>query len=140
MAALTQTGQGNGHTSTLSSPQECGHGYWCSGGGSNSHSDSHNSRGGPGQTTQAHSLLNMEHGEEGTGSQSGKSKGNQGPSVRRESAAGSLTPPLSPVLQVPGVGPHGQRVPYTSIHFKPAWGNQGNVAHPLASDSYPGQQ
>ena len=29
---------------------------------------------------------------------------------------------LSPVLQMPGVGPHGQRVPYTSIDFKPGQG------------------
>ena len=31
-------------------------------------------------------------------------------------------PTLSPVLQVPGMGPHGQRVPYPTVHFKPAWG------------------
>ena len=34
----------------------------------------------------------------------------------------------SPVLQVPGVGPHGQGVPYTSIHFKPAQGELSKYA------------
>ena len=57
MAALTQTRQGNCHTNTLSSPQECGHGHGDSGRGSSSHPDSHNGSGGPGQMTQAHSLL-----------------------------------------------------------------------------------
>ena len=57
VAALTQTRWGNSHSSTLSSPWECGHGCGCSGGVNSSHQDSHNSSGSPGLMTQAHSLL-----------------------------------------------------------------------------------
>ena len=128
MAALTQTGWDNGHTSTLSSPWECGHGCGPSRGGRSTHPVSHNSRGGPcQQMTQAQSLLTECVGED-MGRRSSK-QGNQGPSARGEGAAGS-TNPLSPVLQVPGIGPHGQRVPYTGIHFKPAWAKWENAAHP----------
>ena len=74
MGALTETRQGNGHTSTQISPWECGHGCGCSGGGNHSCLDSHNNRGGPGQMTWACSLL-TEHGMEGTGSQ-GSEQGN----------------------------------------------------------------
>ena len=119
MAARTQTGGSNGHTSILSIPQEWGHECWCSGGGSSSHPDACNSRGGPGQMIQPCSLL-TEHAGKDAGRRSSK-QGNQGPSVREEGAVGSWDP-LSPVLQVSRVGPHCQGVPYPGIHFKPAWG------------------
>ena len=64
MAVLTQTGQGNGHTSTLSHPQECGHWCGCCRGGSSSHLDSYNSRSDPGQMTIACSLLTECVGED----------------------------------------------------------------------------
>ena len=88
MAILTQTRWGNGHSSNLSSPQKCSHGC---GGSSNSHPNSHNSRGGPDQMTQAHSLL-AEHAGEDTGRRNSE-QGNQGPSVRGEDAACSWDPP-----------------------------------------------
>ena len=37
---------------------------------------------------------------------------------------------------MPGMEPHGQRVPYTDIHFKPLRGSWENLAHPLASNSH----
>ena len=43
----------------------------------------------------------------------------------RESAAGCWDP-LSPLLHVPGMGQHGQGVPYTSVSFKPPTATQGN--------------
>ena len=62
-AALTQTRWDNAHTSTLSSPPKWGHRCGHSGGGSNSHSDSHNGRDDPGQMIQAHIFLTECAGE-----------------------------------------------------------------------------
>ena len=68
--------------------------------------------------TQGHSLPTECVGED-AGRRSSE-QGNQGPSTRRDSAANSRDP-LSPVLKVPRMGPHGQMVPFPGIHFKPAW-------------------
>ena len=135
MAALTQTGWGNGHTITLSSPEECGYGCGCSGRGSNSHSDSHNSGGGSGQTTQAQGLP-MEHVEEGTVSQSGEQV-NWGPSVSRESAAGHCDSPLSSVTGARCRATWPECPTLASTLNQPRR-NQENAAHPLASVSYQG--
>ena len=66
MAALTQTGQGRSPSSTLGSPLEHSCGLGNGGRSTPSHPNSHSGRGGPGQTTPAHSLP-MEQGVEETG-------------------------------------------------------------------------
>ena len=91
-ATLSQTGWSNSHNNTLSSPQECGHGHGCSRGGSSSHPDSHNGRSGPGQMTQACSLLTECVGEDVRRNRS--EQWNWGPSERGEGACCSRDPLL----------------------------------------------
>ena len=65
MATLTQTGQSSGPSSAPGSPWEHGHQWGHSGRSTPSCPNSHNGRGGPGQTTVACSLP-RENGVEGT--------------------------------------------------------------------------
>ena len=51
-----------------------------------------------------------------------------------------LEPKLSPMLLVPGVGPHCQGMPYPSVSFKPASGELRECGLPPTSDSHPSQQ
>ena len=135
MGALTHTRQGNGYTSIWSSPCKHGHGCGFSRGGKSSHPDSHNGRGSPGQKTKACNLL-IECVGEDVGRRSSK-QGNQEPSARGEGAAGSRNP-LSAVLQVQGVGPHCQGLPYPGIHFKPAQGEVRECCPPQLATAAPG--
>ena len=89
MVALTQTGQGSSPSITPGSPSEFGH-RWGQGGRSTpSHPNSYNGRGGPGQTTQAHSLP-MEWGVEGMGRWGGDHN-NHGSNARGYSQMPRLT-------------------------------------------------
>ena len=66
MATLTKAGQGNNPSKSQSRPQERGCGRGCNGSNTPSHSNSHNVRSSPGQTTPAHSLPTG-HGTGGAG-------------------------------------------------------------------------
>ena len=116
-AALTKAGSGKGHPSTLSSPKEDGHGCGYSREGSSSHLDSHNGRGGPSQMTQANSLSDRMCGRRCKDEEAARELRTwcQGRGCSWQQRA-----TLSPVLQMPKMGPHDQGVPYPGIYFKPA--------------------
>ena len=48
-----------------------------------------------------------------------------------------MGPKFSPMLYVPGVGPHGQEMPYPSDGFKLTWGNWGIAANPPPATATP---
>ena len=100
MAALTQAGQGNGHSSVPSSPWERGHGWGHNSVSTPSHPSSHSGRGGHGQMTPAHSLPTR-HGAGSTGNGSnGQDK--QGSSARGEGMANHWDPNSLPCFRCQG--------------------------------------
>ena len=137
MAALTKAGQDNIPSSAPGSPQERGCGRGHSSSNIPSHPNSHNGRSGHGQTTPACSLLTG-HGTGGNGTGiNGQS--NPGTNTRRGHNQ-QMGPKFSPILYVPGVGPHGQGMPYPSDISKPAQGEPRECDSHPAGKSYPSQQ
>ena len=128
MAALTLARQGNRPSSMPSSPWERGHRWGCNSGSTLSHLNSHNGRGGPGQTTVAHSLLTgCWAGNSGNG---GNDQGNQGPSARREGTGNGQDPNSLQCFRCKGWGHMARECPTPVLALNQPRGNQENVAHP----------